>query len=189
MTDVRLHLRQGCPPHPRHGHRRRRRPVRSAPADTGDMRKTTIVTAAAAAVLLAGCGSEAGGGGGAARATASTTNSATSTSPSAASSASSAVDETGRDNCVRAGLAYAPILGGLSGSSDLEGALRYFTAPDIETATTDDGNAAQLAIAQLNHEMALANADVLTGSPLHHATLRAAYSAAEEACNVLGIDL
>ena len=91
-------------------------------------------------------------------------------------------DVAGRSNCISAGLAYAPIVGGLSGASDLGGAIGYFSAPDIDPATSGPGRDAAVAIAEMNYELALANADVLTGNPVDTAKLQSLHAAVEEAC-------
>jgi hypothetical protein len=83
---------------------------------------------------------------------------------------------------VSAGLAYAPIVSGLKGAVDLESAIRFFSAPDIDPATSEDGKAAAVAIAEINYELALANADILTGQPIDETRLSQLLAGVDAAC-------
>lgn len=58
----------------------------------------------------------------------------------------------------------------------------YFSVPDIDPATSDPGRDAAVAIAEMNYELALANAAVLTGNPVDTAKLQSLHAAVEEAC-------
>jgi hypothetical protein len=140
------------------------------------LRRALACAAAAAALLLTGCGEDSEpevAAPSSSRAAASTTVTAPAPEPE---------DVAGRSNCISAGLSYAPIVGGLSGASDLEAAIRYFSAPDIDPATSEPGRDAAVAIAEMNYELALANADVLTGNPVDTARLQSLHAAVEEAC-------
>lgn len=136
--------------------------------------RTTILTAAAAVLLLAGCGDD---GTDAAAATSSSSSSATTTT-----AAAEPEDVAGKSNCVAAALAYAPIESGLDGSVDLAGAVGFFTAPDIDPATSEAGKAAAVAIAEANYAMSLANVDVLTRKPIDTAELRRLVDEMHAAC-------
>jgi hypothetical protein len=138
--------------------------------------RRALAGAAIAALLLTGCGEEAELDA-SAPSSSSTAATTTVTAP-----APEPEDVAGRSNCISAELAYAPIVGGLSGASDLEAAIRYFSAPDIDPATSDLGQDAAVAIAEMNYELALANADVLTGNPVDTARLQSLHAAVEKAC-------
>jgi hypothetical protein len=144
--------------------------------DHGGPLRQALAAAAIAALLLTGCGEDAE----------SDASAPSSSSPAATTTVTAPAPEpedvAGRSNCINAGLAYAPIVGGLSGASGLEAAIRYFSAPDIDPATSGPGQDAAVAIAEMNYELALANADVLTGNPVDTAQLQSLHAAVEEAC-------
>lgn len=131
-----------------------------------------------AALLLAGCGDD-GGTAEAARTTVTETQ--------AAPSSAQTEDRPGKANCIEAGLAYAPIRSGLTGASDLEAAIQYFSSPDLETALSDEGGRAQVVLAELGVEMSLASADVLTGDEVDSGRIGTLLNEAETACLVLEV--
>ncbi|GAB3314487.1 hypothetical protein GCM10027451_29490 [Geodermatophilus aquaeductus] len=149
------------------------------------MRRSTILSAAIAMLALAGCSSN-GVGRNSQTGDGSASNSSTSSSSPAARTTSGVNDAAARNNCIDAGAAYTSIRTGLSGQADLEGALNDFNPPEIERATTDAGGDAQLALAELNYQTALARAQALGPAGVDQAALEAAYDAAKAACDAIG---
>src|SRR5829696_9463611 len=108
------------------------------------MRTSAITAVAAASVIaVAGCS-----GGDSPEASAGPTATPTVTVTTTAQPE----DVAGRGNCISAGLAYAPIKSGLDGATDLESAVGFFSAPDVDPVTSDAGKASAVAIAEMNLE-------------------------------------
>ena len=148
------------------------------------MKRTALalIFAAATSLALAGCG----GGkedSAAAVATVTTTTTTTTTAAPAPTVATRTTDEAGRGNCIAARLAYSPIRSGLSGTVDLEAAVSYFSAPDLDPATSANGKAAATAITEANYELALDNANSLAGQPIDRERLRALLDDVDAACS------
>lgn len=110
---------------------------------------------------------------------------AATSSSSSTSSAAQPEDVAGRSNCVASSLAYAPIASALGGDVDLEGAIGFFDAADVDPATSAEGKAAAVAITEANYELALAKADLLTGQAIDEAKLRQLLDAVDAACETV----
>jgi len=147
--------------------------------------KRTALVLAAACLALAGCG------GGSSDEIASSTTTSPSRAPATVTATATvtaqAEDAAGKGNCVGAGLAYAPIASALGGTVDLEQAVQFFSSADLDSATSQAGKDAAVAIAEANFELASAKADVLTGQPVDAGKLQTLLDAVNVACTpVLG---
>lgn len=106
-------------------------------------------------------------------------------SSASTSSAAQPEDAAGRSNCVASSLAYAPIASALEGTTDLEGALQFFDAADVDPATSSAGKAAAVAITEANFELALAKANLLTGQAIDEAKLQHLLDEVDRACSAV----
>jgi hypothetical protein len=140
-----------------------------------------VLTAGVLIFALTACG---GGGGGPAASPSSSSQSPSTGATTAASTP--AEDVAAKGNCVMAGLQYSPIVSGLKGDLDLEGALQYAEGIDLDPATTQPGEDANLALAELGVQVALGHASALTGGAVDRASLQEAYTRATEACALIG---
>ena len=143
------------------------------------MRRTALVVTAISVLALAGCGE-----GDDDDTASSATTTSRSTGPATVTTAPHE-DVAGKNNCVGARLAYAPITSALNGSVDIEEAVQFFNAADFNAATSQAGEDAAAAIAAANDELALAKTNVATGQPVDAAKLRSLLAAVEDACRPL----
>lgn len=143
------------------------------------MKRTALVLTVACLALTA-CG------GGDSEDTASAAASSPSAGPATITVTTTAAapleDAAGKGNCIGAQLAYAPIASALDGSVDLDRAVQLFSASDVDSATSQPGKDAAVAIAEANYELALANTNTLTGQPVDASKLRTLLTAVDEAC-------